>query len=543
MDKKITWWKNALVYQIYPLSFKDSNGDGIGDLRGIIESLDYLKDYGVDVIWLSPVYQSPMDDNGYDISDYYEINPMFGTMDDLKELISKVHQKGMKIIMDLVVNHTSDEHHWFKEARSSLNSPVRDYYIWRDEPKPEIGSVFSGSAWTFDSKTNQYYFHLFSRRQPDLNWQNPHLRNEIYRMMNKWLDMGIDGFRMDVIELIGKDIDSARLGDGPYLEIYLNEMYENCFKGRDIFTVGEMGGISVKRAQELTSQSNLGLNMTFQFSHLGVDQEKGQSKWHIKKPDMLELKKILSENQIIFMNSGWNSLFLSNHDQPRQVTRFGNDSALYRIRSSQMLFTMLYGQKGTPYVYQGEEIGMTGIVFDDIDQYKDIETINWYHEAKALGWEKDKIMASIAAKGRDNSRTPFQWNESLFAGFSNHHPWLSVNPNYLQINAKKEMENPFGIYHYTKTLFEIRKKYDVFSNGDFTLLYPEDDQTFIYLRQTRNQSALVVTNMTDQEVVVDLENFEDYKLLLANVDIKLTGHTKLKPYAAAIYIKERKYDN
>jgi len=538
MEKKIAWWKNALVYQIYPLSFKDSNGDGIGDLRGIIESLDYLKDYGVDVIWLSPIYRSPMDDNGYDISDYFDVNPMFGTMDDVKELIEKVHQKGMKIIMDLVVNHTSDEHHWFKSAKSSIYSPVRDYYIWRDKPEPEIHSIFSGSAWEYDETTNQYYFHLFSRKQPDLNWQNPHLRQEIYRMMNKWLDMGIDGFRMDVIELIGKDVDTLRLGDGPYLEAYLTEMYEACFKGRDIFTVGEMGGISQKRAQELTSNPKFGLNMTFQFSHLGVDQEPNKSKWHIRKPDMYELKRILANSQVIFESKGWNSLFLSNHDQPRQVTRFGNDSALYRVRSSQMLFTMLYLQKGTPYVYQGEEIGMTGIQFKDISDYKDIETINWYHEALSLGWKKEDIMVSIYAKGRDNSRTPFQWNDKPNAGFSTHKPWLMVNPNYPLINAELDMKNPFGVYHYTKALFAIRKNYDVFTNGDFKLLYEDDNQSFIYLRTDQTHQILVVANMTDQEIIRDLEPYKSYQLLLSNVDIQLSKETVIKPYAAAVFMKE-----
>ncbi len=542
MEKTITWWKKALIYQIYPLSFKDSNDDGIGDIKGIISKLDYLKDYGVDVIWLSPVYQSPMDDNGYDISDYTKVNPMFGTMDDLISLIDEVHQRDMKIIMDLVVNHTSDEHVWFKEAKKSKDSKFRDYYIWQDQPIPDIHSIFSGSAWQFDKTTNQYYFHLFSKRQPDLNWQNSELRQAIYQMMNDWLDLGIDGFRMDVIDLIGKDVPSGKLGDGPYLESFLKEMYQACFKERDIMTVGEMGGISVIRAKELTSNQDFGLNMTFQFSHLAVDQVKSQSKWYIQPTDFLELKTILSNNHQIFKSSGWNSLFLSNHDQPRQVSRFG-DEKNFRIRSAQMLFTMLYLQKGTPYVYQGEEIGMTGIKFDDISNYKDVEILNWYEEAKGYGWRDEDIMKSIYAKGRDNSRTPFQWNDEVYAGFSKHEPWLKVNPNYLNINAKIDLENPNGVYQYTKQLFKIRKQYDVFTEGDFTGLFPEDPKTFIYLRQDKTHQALVVNNMTNQEVIIDLKEFQAFTNLLSNVAIDLSEKTVLKPYAASIFIKELTHDN
>lgn len=542
MAKNIDWWKNALIYQIYPLSFKDSNDDGIGDISGIISKLDYLKDYGVDVIWLSPVYQSPMDDNGYDISDYTKINPMFGTMEDLVQLIHEVHQRDMKIIMDLVVNHTSDEHFWFKEASQSKTSKFRDYYIWQDQPVPEISSIFSGSAWQFDEKTNQYYFHLFSKRQPDLNWQNSLLREEIYQMINDWLDLGIDGFRMDVIDVIGKDVASGKLGDGPYLETYLKEMYERCFKGRDIMTVGEMGGISAMRAWELTSMKDSGLNMTFQFTHFVVDQLEHHSKWYIKSTDFLTLKTIFSKNHEIFKNSGWNSLYLSNHDQPRQVSRFG-DEKTFRIRSAQMLFTMMYLQKGTPYVYQGEEIGMTGVKFDSIDDYKDIETLNWYQEAKDNGWSHENIMHSIYVKGRDNSRTPLQWNDDIHAGFSKHEPWIKVNPNYQTINAKIDLENPNGVYHYTKQIFRIRKQYDVFTEGDFKCLFPEDPKTFIYVRQNETHQALVINNMTNKNVIVDLKHYRSFTNILSNVAIDLSEKTILEPYAAGIFIKEQNHDN
>lgn len=536
MEKNITWWKKALVYQIYPLSFKDSNGDGIGDIQGIISKLDYLKDYGVDVIWLSPVYASPMDDNGYDISNYQEVNPIFGTNKDLDELIEHIHERGMKIIMDLVVNHTSDMHHWFLDAKSSKDAKYRDYYIWQDEPKPAIHSIFSGPAWTYDEKTNQYYFHLFSKRQPDLNWHNPKLRQDIYQMMNYWLDKGIDGFRMDVIELIGKDVSKGLLGDGPYLETYLEEMYETCFKGRDIMNVGEMGGISVSRAQALTSNPKLGLHMTFQFSHLGIDEVPGKGKWVLKDYEPLKLKEILIKNNEIFKESGWQALFLSNHDQPRQVSRFGSEQ--HRIASAQMLFTMLYLQRGTPYVYMGEEIGMTGIQFDDIKKYKDIETINYYNDALSQGLDEKQVMQAIYKKSRDNSRTPFQWSNQPYAGFSSKTPWLSVNTNYKEVNLENDLRDPNGVYHYTKKLFEVRKKYDAFHESSFKPINPKDPNTFIYLRENEKHSILVITNLTAYEVTTNLEEFKDYELLLENNPTLLDKGTVLKPYHAAIYIKE-----
>ena len=541
MEKNIMWWKNVLVYQIYPLSFKDSNQDGIGDIPGIISKLPYLKDFGVDVIWLSPVYESPMDDNGYDISNYQAINPIFGRNEDIDELINQVHKAGMKIIMDLVVNHTSDQHHWFLESKKSIDSKYRDYYIWKSKPEPAITSIFSGPAWTYDEATNQYYFHLFSKRQPDLNWQNKNLRFEIYQMMNYWLDKGIDGFRMDVIELIGKDVHKGILADGPYLETYLNEMYENCFKGRDLINVGEMGGISVERAKELTSNPKLGLHMTFQFSHLGIDEVPGLGKWALKPYEPYSLKEILIQNNHIFEDGGWNALFLSNHDQVRQVSRFG--SLKYRTKSAQMLSTMLYLQRGTPYLYMGEELGMTGIKFNEMNDYKDIETINYYKDAKTKGIKHEDIMESIHHKSRDNSRTPFQWSDEPYAGFSTVKPWLAVNPNYKELNLENELKDEQSVYHYTKKLFQIRKAYDVFVNGAFIPIDETSKDTFIYLRSNSQHQILVVTNMTDKDVTSNLSQFKDFKVLLENEATILSKETKLKPYHAAIFIKELTYDN
>ena len=525
----IKWWKQAVVYQIYPLSFQDSNGDGIGDLKGIISKLDYLKLLGVDVIWLSPVYRSPMDDNGYDISDYLSIDPIFGTMEDMKTLIETAHQKKLKIIMDLVVNHTSDEHIWFKEARTSKDNRYRDYYIWRNEPSP-IGSVFGGPAWTYDETTNQYYFHLFSTRQPDLNWKNSELRQHIYKIVNTWLDMGIDGFRLDVIDLIGKDIDTYQLSDGPYLYPFLQELYDTCFKGRDIMTVGEMPGLSIERARDITEKGLL--DMVFQFAHVGLDEIEGQGKWALKPLDLVEFKQVFNRLQQLMHHQGWNSLFLSNHDQPRVVTRYG--SLQFRKESAKMLATVLYGMQGTPYIYQGEEIGMTGIRFESIDQYKDIETKNIYTILKAQGKSEASIMESIYAKSRDNSRTPFQWNGSKHAGFSQGNPWIDVNPNYLDINAEKDTLDPNGVYPYYQKLLKLRKQMDVFTRGDFKLVLPEDPELFMYERKHLEEHILVIGSFSKSERMIHLPNLP-LSLLISNdpsIEIKQTMH--IPPYFSCI---------
>lgn len=533
MEKELNWWKKTVVYQIYPLSFQDSNGDGIGDLNGIRLRLDYLKDLGVDVIWLSPVYKSPMDDNGYDIADYLEIDPIFGTMDDMKLLIKEVHEKKMKLIMDLVVNHTSDEHVWFKEARKSKDNPYRDYYIWKDEPT-EIDSVFGGSAWTLDKKTNQYYFHLFSQRQPDLNWQNPELRKHIYNIVNTWLDMGIDGFRLDVIDLIGKDVSSYRLSDGPYLNTYLTELHETCFKGRDIMTVGEMPGLSASRAAEITAGDHPLLSMIFQFAHVSLDEVPGQGKWVLKKLDLIEFKKTFEKMQHLLYQKGWNSLFLSNHDQPRVVSRYGSEKM--RVKSATMLATILYGMQGTPYIYQGEEIGMTGVKFSSIEDYRDIETKNIYHLLKHKGWSENAIMDAIYAKSRDNSRTPFQWDDSDYAGFSTHEPWLKVNPNYKEINAKHDIKDQKGVYQYYQRLLKLRKEETIFHEGEFILHAENHPKVFIYERRHQDKRILVIGSWSDQKETIDLSRFTFIKQLISNDEYKIENKiVSLPPYYAGIY--------
>lgn len=526
----MNWWKKAVVYQIYPLSFQDSNGDGIGDLNGIAQRLDHVKDLGVDVIWLSPVYRSPMDDNGYDISDYLSIDPIFGTMDDMKHLIKKVHEKGMKMIMDLVVNHTSDEHVWFKEARQSKENPYRDYYIWKDVPT-DIGSVFGGPAWTYDEGSGQYYFHLFSKRQPDLNWQNASLRKHIYQIVNTWLDMGIDGFRLDVIDLIGKDVDTFRLSDGPYLNEYLQELYDECFKGRDIMTVGEMPGLSIERARDITGSGLL--NMVFQFAHVGLDEVPGKGKWVLKTLDLVEFKKVFERLQHLMHHQGWNSLFLSNHDQPRVVSRYGSET--YRKESAKMLATILYGMQGTPYVYQGEEIGMTGIRFSSISDYRDLETRNIYDILKREGWKEEDIMRSIHAKSRDNSRTPFQWDDTLHAGFTTGTPWLDVNPNHVTIHAEKDRNDPEGVYGYYQKLFKIRKTWDVFTEGSFVLREASHPNLFMYERQSGNERLLVIGSFADEKIKIRIPDIVKEVLIANQEGVKISEEMTLPPYYAAIY--------
>ncbi|MDO9630150.1 MAG: alpha-glucosidase [Acholeplasmataceae bacterium] len=531
MEKEVKWWKNAVVYQIYPLSFMDSNGDGIGDLSGIQSKLDYLKNLGVDVIWLSPVYESPMDDNGYDIKNYLAIDKIFGTMEDMKNLIEKTHQMGMRLIMDLVINHTSDEHHWFLESKKSNDNPYRDFYVWRDQPS-EIGSVFGGSAWEYDEHTDSYYFHLFSKKQPDLNWDNPKLREKIYAIVNFWLDMGIDGFRLDVIDLIGKDIDQKILSDGPHLKKRLKELYDQCFQGRDIMTVGEMPGLSLESAAAITSGKNPLLDMIFQFSHISLDEIPGKGKWALRPLDLIEFKNVFEKLQTTMFNHGWNSLFLANHDQPRAVSRYGN--LAYRVESSKMLATILYGMQGTPYVYQGEEIGMTGVKFDNIDQYKDIETKNIYQILSNQGIPHEEIMASIYAKGRDNSRTPFQWDDSRNAGFSTGNPWLDLNPNYKEINVKKDLSNPDGVYHYFKKLFQIRKSNQVFLDGKFIPFMKDNPELFGYYRKNKKDFVLIIGSFNDQSMQIEIPGKILEVLITNNPTIEVTNKMEIPPYYACI---------
>ncbi len=535
------WWHSSVVYQIYPRSFNDSNGDGIGDINGIREKLDYLKELGIDVIWLSPVYKSPNDDNGYDISDYCDIMDEFGTMEDMDNLLKEANERGIKILMDLVVNHTSDEHKWFIEAKKSKDNEYRDYYIWRDavdghEPN-DLGSTFSGSAWQCDETTNQYYLHLFSKKQPDLNWENEKVRNEVYKMMNFWVDKGIGGFRMDVIDLIGKVPDERITGNGPKLHEYLQEMNKAALEGKNLLTVGETWGATPEVAKLYSNPERNELSMVFQFEHIGLDQVEGKEKWDLKPLNLLDLKNILSKWQTELEGQGWNSLFWNNHDLPRIVSRWGNDKE-YRVLSAKMLATLLHGMKGTPYIYQGEELGMTNVRFESIDEYNDIESLNMYKDRISKGYTHDEIMESIYVKGRDNARTPMQWNDSENAGFTTGTPWLAINKNYNEINAKQCLEDENSIFHHYRKLINIRKNNDTIIYGDYTLLCPEDKNIFAYTRELNGDKILVICNFYDKEVTFDFDdNFDSSEILLSNYEDSslLTEKLNLRPYEAIMF--------
>lgn len=539
MERK--WWHSSVVYQIYPRSFNDSNGDGIGDINGIREKLDYLKELGIDVIWLSPVYKSPNDDNGYDISDYCDIMDEFGTMDDMEKLLKEANEKGIKILMDLVVNHTSDEHKWFIEAKKSKDNKFRDYYIWRDpvnghEPN-NLGSCFSGSAWQYDESTDQYYLHLFSKKQPDLNWENENVRNEVYKMMNFWIDKGIGGFRMDVIDLIGKVPDEMITGNGPKLHDYLQEMNKAALEGHDLLTVGETWGATPEITKLYSNPKRKELSMVFQFEHIGLDQIEGKEKWDVKPLDLLDLKKVLSKWQTELEGEGWNSLFWNNHDLPRIVSRWGNDRE-YRVESAKMLATLLHGMKGTPYIYQGEELGMTNVRFEDINEYNDIETLNMYKDRISKGYSHDEIMASIYAKGRDNARTPMQWDSTENAGFTTGKPWLKVNKNYKFINAEDCLQDKDSIFYHYKKLIDIRKHNDTIIYGDYKLLLPEDKNVFAYSRELNGDKIVVVCNFYNKEVNLNFnEDFNNVEILLSNYKDSsiLMKDLKLRPYEAIMY--------
>lgn len=539
MERK--WWHSSVVYQIYPRSFNDSNGDGIGDINGIREKLDYLKELGIDVIWLSPVYKSPNDDNGYDISDYCDIMDEFGTMEDMEKLLKEANEKGIKILMDLVVNHTSDEHKWFIEAKKSKDNKFRDYYIWRDpvnghEPN-NLGSCFSGSAWQYDESTDQYYLHLFSKKQPDLNWENENVRNEVYKMMNFWVDKGIGGFRMDVIDLIGKVPDEMITGNGPKLHDYLQEMNKAALEGHDLLTVGETWGATPEIAKLYSNPKRKELSMVFQFEHIGLDQIEGKEKWDVKPLDLLDLKKVLSKWQTELEGEGWNSLFWNNHDLPRIVSRWGNDRE-YRVESAKMLATLLHGMKGTPYIYQGEELGMTNVRFEDINEYNDIETLNMYKDRISKGYSHDEIMASIYAKGRDNARTPMQWDSTENAGFTTGKPWLKVNKNYKFINAEDCLQDKDSIFYHYKKLINIRKHNDTIIYGNYKLLLPEDKNVFAYSRELNGDKIVVVCNFYNKEINLNFkEDFNNVEILLSNYKDSsiLMKDLKLRPYEAIMY--------
>lgn len=541
MEKK--WWHRSVVYQIYPRSFKDTSGNGIGDLRGVIEKLDYLKELGIDVIWLSPVYQSPMDDNGYDISNYQEIAPEFGTMADMDELIEQANQRGIRILMDLVVNHTSDEHPWFLEAKKSKNNPYRDYYIWRDASEDdgvpnELNSTFSGTAWQYDETTQQYYLHLFSKKQPDLNWGNQKLREEIYQMMNFWLEKGIGGFRMDVIDLIGKEIDQLITGNGPQLHPYLQEMNQASFGNYDVLTVGETWGATPEIAKLYSDPSRHELSMVFQFEHVSIDWHPQEGKWRPTTFDFIKFKEIMSKWQTSLKGEGWNSLFWNNHDLPRIVSRWGNDQQ-YRVQTAKMFASVLHLMQGTPYIFQGEEIGMTNVQFESLEEYNDIEIHQFYHDNLKKGYTHEQMMEAIWKNGRDNARTPMQWDESKNAGFTTGMPWLKVNPNYKTINVQNALKDKQSIFYHYKSLIELRKNSqysETIIYGDYQLLLPEDQQVFAYIREDQQHRLLVVANFSEEQIVRTLEG-EVKDVILSNYDgtnLDLSN-LELRPYEAIVF--------
>ncbi|OOQ97454.1 glucohydrolase [Bacillus cereus] len=555
MEKQ--WWKESVVYQIYPRSFMDSNGDGVGDLRGILSKLDYLKELGIDVIWLSPVYESPNDDNGYDISDYCKIMNEFGTMEDWDELLHEMHKRNMRLMMDLVVNHTSDEHNWFIESRKSKENKYRDYYIWRpgnegNEPN-NWGAAFSGSAWQYDEMTDEYYLHLFSKKQPDLNWDNEKVRQDVYDMMKFWLEKGIDGFRMDVINFISKEdglpaVETDEEGyvsghkhfmNGPNIHKYLHEMNEDVLSQYDIMTVGEMPGVTTEEAKLYTGEARKELQMVFQFEHMDLDSGEG-GKWDVKPCSLITLKQNLTKWQKALEQTGWNSLYWNNHDQPRVVSRFGNDGA-YHTESAKMLATVLHMMKGTPYIYQGEEIGMTNVRFESIDEYRDIETLNMYKE-KVIerGEDIDKVMQSIYIKGRDNARTPMQWDDREHAGFTTGEPWIAVNPNYKEINVKHAIQDEESIFYYYKKLIELRKNNEIVVYGTYDLILENNPSIFAYVRTYEEEKLLVIANFTADECVFELPEdiiYSESELLIYNYDVENVSieNITLRPYEAMVF--------
>ena len=539
MEKK--WWQSSVVYQIYPRSFADSNGDGMGDIPGITGKIEYLKKLGVNVLWICPIYQSPQDDNGYDISDYRTVYPEFGTMEDMKILIQKCQDNDIKIIMDLVVNHTSDEHPWFIEAKKSLDNPYRDYYIWRKgedgQPPNDLMSNFGGSAWEYSPETDEYYLHFYSKKQPDLNWENPKLRQEIYDMMNWWLDQGIAGFRMDVIDLIGKIPDQKIKENGPMLHKYLQEMNEATFGHRDSMTVGECWGATPEIGRLYTDPARKELSMIFQFEQIQLDKKPGGQRWDLKPLYLPDLKYVFSKWQTELEGHGWNSLFWNNHDLPRIVSRWGNDGD-YRVLSAKMLATLLHGMKGTPYIYQGEEIGMTNVPFQTIDEFPDIETQNIYQERLKAGFTEEETMYAIRAKARDNARTPMQWNAEKNAGFTEGIPWYRVNPNYKEINVEQALADPESVFYHYQKLIQLRKEHEVMVYGTYQLLFPEDEDLYIYTRTLEEEKWLIVCNF--HEKTRKLHCKRAGQVMLSNYADTPAAEkiTELRPYEAVIYQME-----
>ena len=551
MEKK--WWQRSVVYQIYPRSFQDSNGDGIGDIPGITSRLEYIKELGADVIWLSPVYQSPNDDNGYDISDYRAIMTEFGTMADFDAMLEKAHSLGLKIVMDLVVNHTSDEHAWFMDSRSSKDSPYRDYYIWKEGKEDgsaptNMGSAFGGSAWELDEKTGMYYMHLFTKKQPDLNWDNPKVRDEVFDMMTWWLDKGIDGFRMDVISLISKDpafpdypADATGyshhnyVANGPREHEYLQEMNRRVLSKYDIITVGETAGVTLEEAKKYANLDGSELNMVFQFEHMSVDGDPVTGKWTDARLELPKLKEVLSRWQTGLDGVAWNSLYWDNHDQPRIVSRWGNDAPEWRVLSAKMLALCLHMMQGTPYIYQGEELGMTNYPWKNVDEFQDIDSWNNYNELVGKGLMTPEAgFRALCARSRDNARTPMQWDDTPNSGFSTGKPWMAVNPNYTEINAKAQVGDPDSVFAFYQELIRLRKEMDIIVYGSCELLCPEDPDLYVYTRTLGQEKLLIVCNFSEKERAFALpEDFEGGRILISNYADRGTGDV-VRPYEAFV---------
>jgi oligo-1,6-glucosidase len=563
------WWTRAVVYQVYPRSFMDSDGDGIGDLGGVLERLDHLADLGIDVLWLSPVYPSPQADNGYDISDYQDIDPLFGTLAQLDELIAELHRRGMRLVMDLVVNHTSDEHPWFVESRSGPDSPKRDWYWWRPPRSGMAGgdpgaeptnwqSFFSGSTWEYDETSGEYYLHLFDRKQPDLNWENPDVRQAVYAMMRWWLDRGVDGFRMDVINMISKDLSGrdgapdghlhdgpplpgSALGDGsasylcgPRIHEFLQEMHREVFAGRDaaLLTVGEMPGVTVEQARLFTDPAGAEVDMVFQFEHVGLDQ--GRSKWDVRPLKMRDLKASLGRWQAGLADVGWNSLYWDNHDQPRAVSRFGDDSPEFRRDSATCLATLLHLHRGTPYVYQGQEIGMANYPFASVDDFQDIESVNHFATEMVAGEDPTTVLAALRRMSRDNARTPVQWDDSKSAGFTTGTPWLPVNPDHVEWNAAAQRDDPGSVLAHYRRLIALRHGLPVVALGDFAMLLPEHDEVYAFTRSLEDDVLLVMCNVsrTPYPLAELLPGAVGAELVLGNLAV--ADATVLRPWEARV---------
>lgn len=535
LDKtKKDWWKSAVVYQIYPKSFQDTTGSGVGDLNGIIRRLDYLQQLGVDVIWLSPVCASPQVDNGYDISDYRDIDPLFGTLEDMRNLIREGKKRGIGIMMDLVLNHTSDQHRWFLEAKSSRDNPYHDYYVWRDgtpDSLPnDMQACFGGPAWDWVPEVGQYYFHQFAPQQPDLNWENPALRREIYDMILWWMEQGVEGFRLDVIDQIAKEPDKKITGNGPRLHEFLRELSAETFQKGCLVTVGEAWGADIPRAKLYSAPDGSEMSMVFQFEQMVLDQQPGKEKWDLAPLPFVEMKKSFARWQEGLHGCGWNSLFLDNHDLPRIVSRWGDDGE-YRVQSAKLLATMLHGMQGTPYIYQGEELGMTNVQLP-IEQYQDLETLNIYNKRLAEGYPEEEVLRSIYAKGRDNARTPMQWSADANAGFTTGTPWLPVNPNYTSINAEAALADKNSVFWYYQKLIALRKQYPVFVQGDFALLEPEHPRLFVYRRAWQGEELLVVCNFGGESTRWELPaEWKKAEVLLANYP---QPASELRPWEAMI---------